>query len=176
MLHRTVARVSRFRLHGLHAANLPPALVGLARLQATMSDSQRMEVAARERRVRELRMRVSAWTPSDPFHLRSASVAILARTGQDADIISYSSQALVIGAYATMGLVAAGTLGIDTTPVLALVGSAGVALGFALRDFASNMLSGKTRCRVKVQGNHTAARRPLRCRVPSHYTEALQAR
>ena len=60
-------------------------------------------------------------------------------------MISFASQALTIGLYATVGLVVAGTLGIDTKPVIAVAGSAGVALGFALRDFASNLLSGSKR-------------------------------
>ena len=91
----------------------------------------------------ELKTRVDRWTFSDPLHLRSVFVTILARSGQDADVVSFSSQALTIGVYATAGLVAAGTLGVDTKPVIALAGSAGVALGFALRDFASNLLSGE---------------------------------
>lgn len=36
----------------------------------------------------------------------------------------------------------AGTLGLDTKPILALGSAAGVTLGFALRDFATNFLSG----------------------------------
>ena len=69
---------------------------------------------------------------------------MLARTRQDSDVISFVSQALTIGSYSTAALVVAGTIGVDTTPLLAVAGSAGVALGFALRDFVSNLLSGKS--------------------------------
>ena len=92
--------------------------------------------------LQELKIRVNRWSLSDPLHIRAAFVSALSRTGQDADVVSFASQALTIGTYATTALVAAGTLGVDTKPVLALAGSAGVALGFALRDFASNLLSG----------------------------------
>jgi hypothetical protein len=106
------------------------------------SEQDVQDEAARKRRVQELRNRISAWSITDPLHLRAIYAAMLARTSQDSDIISFTSQALCIGSYATTALVVAGTLGVDTTPLLAVAGSAGVALGFALRDFVSNLLSG----------------------------------
>ncbi|CEO94497.1 Mechanosensitive ion channel [Plasmodiophora brassicae] len=51
-------------------------------------------------------------------------------------------QSLAAGTYAMVGLSVLGTLGVDTAPLLAGLGSAGVTLGFALKDVASNAIAG----------------------------------
>lgn len=46
------------------------------------------------------------------------------------------------GAYGGITFVALGTLGVDTSPVLASLSVAGITVGFAARDLASNYISG----------------------------------
>jgi hypothetical protein len=126
----------------LCALVLSRPFVNFSRPGQGATEREIQEEASRKRRVQELRERISRYSLSDPVHLRAVFATLLSRTSLDSDVVSFSSQALAIGSYATAALIVAGTLGIDTTPLLALAGSTGVALGFALRDFVSNVLSG----------------------------------
>ena len=61
---------------------------------------------------------------------------------KDHDLASFLASTASLTTYTMVGLSAAGTLGVDTSPLLAGVGVTGFTVGFALRDIASNYLSG----------------------------------
>eukprot|EP00474_Spongospora_subterranea_P008917 CRZ09375.1 hypothetical protein [Spongospora subterranea] len=52
------------------------------------------------------------------------------------------SQGLAVGTYGVVATSLLGTIGVDTAPLLAGLGGAGVTLGFALKDVAANAIAG----------------------------------
>lgn len=66
------------------------------------------------------------------------------RTGlvPDQDLRRLVAGAMAGGVYVLLATTTLGTLGLDTSPLIAGVGITGLTIGFALRDIASNYLSG----------------------------------
>ena len=60
----------------------------------------------------------------------------------DPDVERMIAKAATIGVWGIGGLTVAGTLGIDTTPIVASIGVTGVAAGFATKKAASDLVSG----------------------------------
>lgn len=71
------------------------------------------------------------------FYARSLKEIIAAETQRTVAV-----NALTVGTKAAVAFVALGTLGVDTTPIVAGVGMVGAAAGFALKDVGSNLISG----------------------------------
>ena len=68
----------------------------------------------------------------------------LYRTGlvEDADLRHMVGTGTSVALWAGLGLTAAGTLGVDTSPFLASLGITGLTIGFAAREVAANYISG----------------------------------
>jgi small-conductance mechanosensitive channel len=66
------------------------------------------------------------------FYARSLKEIIAAETQRTVAV-----NALTVGTKAAIAFVALGTLGVDTTPIVAGVGMVGAAAGFALKDTIS---------------------------------------
>ena len=64
------------------------------------------------------------------------------RVVEDRDLATVSAKAFAVVVYGFGTLTLLGTLGIDTRPLLAGAGVTGFAIGFAMREVASNFLSG----------------------------------
>lgn len=71
------------------------------------------------------------------FYARSLRDIITAETQRTVAV-----NALNVGTKIAIGVVALGTLGVDTTPVVAAAGMVGAAAGFSLKDVGSNIISG----------------------------------
>lgn len=61
---------------------------------------------------------------------------------EDEDMANLISKSAAIGCYGCLGATVLGTLGVDTTPVVAGIGVTGFTVGFALKEIATNFLSG----------------------------------
>lgn len=79
----------------------------------------------------------------------------------DQDLARITSKTLAGATYATAGITALGTIGVDTSPLVAGIGITGFTIGFALKEIATNALSGfllvlsrpfKTGMHIKVLG------------------------
>lgn len=63
-------------------------------------------------------------------------------TVPDADLRRLISKGAAWSAYGGIGFIGLGTLGVDTSPLVASLSVAGITVGFAARDLASNYISG----------------------------------
>lgn len=74
---------------------------------------------------------------------RSLEYFIL-RTGltDDADSARFFAKSVSIAVWTSAAITVAGTLGVDTKPLVTGLGVTGVTIGFALRDIAHNFISG----------------------------------
>jgi small-conductance mechanosensitive channel len=61
---------------------------------------------------------------------------------EDPDLVRIVSKGAQFGFQAFLAVTALGTVGIDTKPVIAGLGITGFTLGFALKDIATNSISG----------------------------------
>jgi len=61
---------------------------------------------------------------------------------KDIDLARFLGKAAAISIYSLAGITVLGTLGVDTNPLLAGVGVTGFTIGFALKEIATNFLSG----------------------------------
>jgi small-conductance mechanosensitive channel len=91
----------------------------------------------------------------DRFLLRSSIV-------NDEDLARLISKIAAITIYAFIGMTALGTFGVDTKPLLAGLGITGFTIGFALREVATNFISGVflviskpfvRGCRIQIHGS-----------------------
>jgi len=80
---------------------------------------------------------------------------------QDEDTARLISKTAAITIYAFIGVTTLGTLGFDTKPLLAGIGITGFTIGFALKEVATNFISGiflviskpfVRGCRIKIHG------------------------
>ncbi|CAF0792680.1 unnamed protein product [Adineta steineri] len=80
---------------------------------------------------------------------------------EDADLARLISKTAAVTIYAFIGITTLGTLGVDTKPLLAGIGITGFTIGFALKEVATNFISGVflvinkpfvRGCRIKVHG------------------------
>jgi small-conductance mechanosensitive channel len=69
---------------------------------------------------------------------------LLLKTGitADGDLAKIMAQAANITVYGFLGVTFLGTVGVDTKPIIAAFGVTGFAAGFALKEIATNFLSG----------------------------------
>lgn len=93
--------------------------------------------------------------PIERFFLRSHII-------EDEDLARLISKTAAISIYAIMGVTTLGTLGVDTKPLLAGIGITGFTIGFALKEVATNFISGiflvinkpfVRGCRIKIHGS-----------------------
>lgn len=79
----------------------------------------------------------------------------------DRDLAKLASKSLSVGIYAFLGISILGTLGVDTKPLVAGVGITGFTIGFALKEIATNFISGvmlmfqrpfEKGCTIKIHG------------------------
>ena len=93
--------------------------------------------------------------PIERFFLRSHII-------EDDDLARLISKTAAITIYAMMGVTTLGTLGVDTKPLLAGIGITGFTVGFALKEVATNFISGiflvinkpfVRGCRIKIHGS-----------------------
>ncbi len=87
---------------------------------------------------------------------------IRAQIIQDEDLARLISKTTAIIVYAFIGVTTLGTFGIDTKPLLAGIGITGFTIGFALKEVATNFISGiflvinkpfVRGCRIKIHGS-----------------------
>jgi small-conductance mechanosensitive channel len=80
---------------------------------------------------------------------------------QDEDLARLISNTAAVTIYAIIGVTTLGTLGVDTKPLLAGIGITGFTIGFALKEVATNFISGVflvinkpfvRGCRIKIHG------------------------
>lgn len=71
-----------------------------------------------------------------------ASAILRSRITKDEDIARFASKSAAIAIYTLGGFSLLGTLGVDTKPLVAGLGVGGFTVGFALRDVATNFVSG----------------------------------
>lgn len=100
--------------------------------------------------------RFLAISPSlERFFLRSHII-------EDEDLARLISKTGAIAIYAIVGVTTLGTLGVDTKPLLAGIGITGFTIGFALKEVATNFISGiflvinkpfVRGCRIKIHGS-----------------------
>eukprot|EP01012_Entosiphon_sulcatum_P025072 TRINITY_DN30338_c0_g1_i2.p1 TRINITY_DN30338_c0_g1~~TRINITY_DN30338_c0_g1_i2.p1 ORF type:complete len:210 (-),score=19.12 TRINITY_DN30338_c0_g1_i2:50-679(-) len=64
------------------------------------------------------------------------------RLVRDPSVRNFVSRIAATGVYCTVAFTALGTLGVDTTPLVAGLGISSVTLGFAAKDAGSNIVSG----------------------------------
>ena len=64
------------------------------------------------------------------------------RLTADTDVSRFIARTASYSIYGLLGMSLLGTIGIDTSPVLAGIGVTGFTLGFALKEIATNLLSG----------------------------------
>lgn len=67
---------------------------------------------------------------------------LTSRITKDIDLAKFLGKAVAISIYSLAGITILGTLGVDTKPLLAGVGVTGFTIGFALKEIATNFLSG----------------------------------
>ena len=93
--------------------------------------------------------------PIERFYLRS-------RITEDEDLARLISKTAAITIYAFATVTTLGTLGVDTKPLLAGIGITGFTIGFALKEVATNFISGiflvinkpfVRGCRIKIHGS-----------------------
>jgi small conductance mechanosensitive channel len=87
--------------------------------------------------------------PNDPpsaykFSLVNPLYRLIMRSKltEDADLARFLAKSGAMAAYGLASMTALGTLGIDTAPLLTGIGITGFTLGFALKEIATNFLSG----------------------------------
>jgi small conductance mechanosensitive channel len=66
----------------------------------------------------------------------------LRRGGVDATLVSFTANAAYVGAIALVGIIALGQIGVETASFIAILGSAGLAIGLALQGSLSNFAAG----------------------------------
>ena len=81
------------------------------------------------------RHRYSLVRPLYSFILKSKLTA-------DPDLARFLAKSAAVSIYALTGMTALGTIGIDTAPLLTGIGITGFTIGFALKEVATNFLSG----------------------------------
>jgi len=64
------------------------------------------------------------------------------RLTRDIDLARFLAKAASISIYTVAGVTVLGTLGLDTKPIIAGIGVTGFTIGFALKEIATNFLSG----------------------------------
>lgn len=69
-------------------------------------------------------------------------VILTAKITDDEDMANLISKSAAIGAWGLFGATVLGTVGVDTTPLIAGIGVTGFTAGFALKEIATNFLSG----------------------------------
>jgi small-conductance mechanosensitive channel len=69
-------------------------------------------------------------------------IILKAKFTKDEDLANILSSTLAISLYVMLSVSALGTMGIDTTPMIAGFGITGFTIGFALKEIATNFLSG----------------------------------
>jgi small-conductance mechanosensitive channel len=81
---------------------------------------------------------------------------------EDEDLARLLSKTATIAIYAMFTVTTLGTLGVDTKPLLAGIGITGFTIGFALKEVATNFISGiflvmnkpfVRGCRIKIHGS-----------------------
>jgi hypothetical protein len=81
---------------------------------------------------------------------------------EDADLARLISKTAAVTIYALTAIMTLGTLGVDTKPLLAGIGVTGFTIGFALKEVATNFISGVflvinkpfvRGCRIKIHGS-----------------------
>ncbi|CAF3923204.1 unnamed protein product [Adineta steineri] len=81
---------------------------------------------------------------------------------EDEDLARLMSKTAAIAIYAMISVSTLGTLGVDTKPLLAGIGITGFTIGFALKEVATNFISGiflvinkpfVRGCRIKIHGS-----------------------
>ena len=82
--------------------------------------------------------------PKKRFSLSNGLARLLLRSQltDDADIARFLGKTTSYTLYGLFGMTALGTLGVDTSPLLAGIGVTGFTLGFALKEIATNLLAG----------------------------------
>lgn len=64
------------------------------------------------------------------------------RITADLDLARFLAKAATLTIYSVAGVTVLGTLGVDTKPIIAGIGVTGFTIGFALKEIATNFLSG----------------------------------
>ncbi|KAM0684190.1 hypothetical protein MDAP_000930 [Mitosporidium daphniae] len=86
---------------------------------------------------------------------------IRSRMTADTDLARLASKTIAALTYGFLGVTVMGTLGIDTTPIITGIGVTGFTIGFALKEIATNFLSGvllmfekpfEKGCHLKIHG------------------------
>ena len=81
---------------------------------------------------------------------------------ENEDLARLISKTVAVTIYAFISVTALGTLGVDTKPLLAGIGITGFTIGFALKEVATNFISGiflviskpfVRGCRIKIHGS-----------------------
>ncbi|PJF16694.1 hypothetical protein PSACC_03441 [Paramicrosporidium saccamoebae] len=70
------------------------------------------------------------------------NLILRSRLTRDVDMARFLGKSAGIAIYTLAGVTALGTLGVDTKPIIAGIGVTGFTLGFALKEIATNFLSG----------------------------------
>lgn len=70
------------------------------------------------------------------------NVILRSRLTRDLDLARFLAKATSIAFYTVAGVTVLGTLGVDTKPIIAGIGVTGFTIGFALKEIATNFLSG----------------------------------
>ena len=88
-------------------------------------------------------------TPQNTGHFSSFSLArpienmiLRSRLTRDLDLAQFLAKAASLAIYSVAGVTVLGTLGVDTKPIIAGIGITGFTIGFALKEIATNFLSG----------------------------------
>lgn len=85
---------------------------------------------------------------SNPFRSKYSlarpleGMILRSRLTRDLDLARFLAKAVSIGIYTVGAVTVLGTLGVDTKPIIAGIGVTGFTLGFALKEIATNFLSG----------------------------------
>lgn len=105
-------------------------------------------------RMERLRRRLSVAAPIERFLLKN-------RVTEDADLARLMSKSAAMGIYSVALVSTLGTIGVDTKPLVTGLGITGFTIGFALKEIATNFISGfllvfqkpfGKGCRLKVHG------------------------
>lgn len=70
------------------------------------------------------------------------AMILRSRLTRDLDLARFLAKAASLALYSVGGMTVLGTLGVDTGPIIAGIGVTGFTLGFALKEIATNFLSG----------------------------------
>ena len=85
---------------------------------------------------------------SNPFRSKYSlarpleGMILRSRLTRDLDLARFLAKAVSIGIYTVGAVTVLGTLGVDTKPIITGIGVTGFTLGFALKEIATNFLSG----------------------------------